>query len=136
LNDLSCDDDNYERKRLELNYERLKFLESMEDDLKDSPELVQSLTKFLNKIDKINEYYLKNILWQKTECKIHEQALHIRDLLKQTLEIPEPFLKLRYINDAYYLLIECVEELSEIKCTTTIDEKFVNKFKRKRTMSL
>ena len=74
LDNLSTYDSSYEWDLLVSNYSKMKYLKNMEDELKSSVNLLKSLSRFMEQIDKVTQYYLKMIDWN-TESKTIEDFL-------------------------------------------------------------
>jgi hypothetical protein len=134
LDNLSTVDPNYEWDNLQTNYNRLKFIQSMQEELNESP-IFDSLTNYMETIDKINQYYLKIIVWEDTEKDYLENAIEIKKLLEMSLNTDKVFLKIKIINDAYGGLVKMVEEMQNVKARTNVDKEFVLEFTKKRKRS-
>ena len=98
----------------------------MEDELKSSVNLLKSLSRFMEQIDKVTQYYLKMIDWN-TESKI------IEEFLLKSLNFNDPFQKLDYIIKAYDILIPIIEDYNKEKHIQKIDDpEFFKTFKKRK----
>jgi hypothetical protein len=130
LNNLSTENDEWEI--LVKNYSKLKYLKNMESQLIHSTELIKSLTTFMEKIDSINQHYLQEINWL-IESDILEESKKIQLMLTESLNFNCPFKKLKYIIDAYDILIPIIEDFGLEKPNENIDDtQFLQTFKRRK----
>jgi hypothetical protein len=126
LDNLSTYDSNYEWELLVSNYSKMKYLKKMEDELKSSVNLLKSLSRFMEQIDKVTQYYLKMIDWN-TESKI------IEDFLLKSLNFNDPFQKMDYVIKAYDILIPIIEDYNKEKHIEQIDDpEFLKIFKKRK----
>lgn len=126
LDNLSTTDLNHEWECLAENYSKLKYLESIDYEITGSIRLMDSLRRFMEQIDKVTQYYLKEILWE-------GQTIQIQKIFYESLNINNPIIKLKYVVKAYDLLVPIVEEIREQKYIQQIDdEEFIQTFKKRR----
>jgi len=130
LNKLSTENDEWEI--LVKNYSKLKYLKNMESQLIHSKELIKSLSTFMEKIDSVNQSYLKEINWL-IDSDILEESKKIQLMLTESLNFNCPFKKLKYIIDAYDILIPIIEDFGRGKPNENIDDtQFLQTFKRRK----
>jgi hypothetical protein len=105
----------------------------MEDKLKTSTELMESLSKFIDKIDKVNQRYLRSINWNLQEDDdIFKEVKIIEDYLEKSLNLNCPFKKIDMVLNAYKLLVDIVEDISNQKMNDRVDIQFIEEFSGKR----
>jgi hypothetical protein len=126
LDNLSTTDFSHEWDCLVENYSKLKYLESIDYEITGSIRLMDSLRRFMEQIDKVTQYYLKEILWE-------GPIIQIQKIFYDSLNINNPIIKLKCVVKAYDLLVPHVEEIREQKYIQQIDdEEFIQTFKKRR----
>lgn len=144
-----------ECKKLSDNYTKLKMLKYL---VQSCDILFIPFIKFMEKIDEINQYYLKNInldpeyYSSETEISIsvdrdseHNVNVSVYDIqnLQNTVEIiktdledslnaNDPIQKLELVLDAYSMMMLIVENINGKKYNSDIDSDFERPFKRSR----
>ena len=125
LDNLSTKDLNENWNFLVANYSKLKYLERMDSELNENINLINSLRRFMEQIDKVSQYYLKEINW--------DRYLKIKNNLIDSINHNNPLIKLRYVIQAYDMLVPIVEEIREQKYVEQIEDKdFIQTFKKRR----
>jgi len=128
LDNLSTKDLNENWNFLVANYSKLKYLERMESELNENINLINSLRKFMEQIDKVSQHYLKEIIWDFSHL-----YLKIKNKLIESINHNNPLIKLRYVIQAYDILVPIVEEIREQKYVEQIEDKeFIQTFKKRR----
>jgi hypothetical protein len=132
LNNLSTRDTDYEWETIIDNYSKLKYLKNMELQLIDNSLLLTSLRSFMEKIDSVNQYYLREINWL-ADSTFLEESKKVELILSTSLNFNCPFKKLKYVIDAYDILIPIIEEFRREKHVEMIeDQDFLQKFKKRK----
>jgi len=132
LNNLSTTDQDHEWDTLIGNYSKLKYLKNMESQLIHSKELIDSLRNFMEKIDLVNQYYLREINWL-ADTDILEESEKVELILSKSLNFNCPFQKLKGVVEAYDLLVPIVEDFRREKHIEIVDDSsFLKTFKRRK----
>ena len=125
LDNLSTNDLNENWSFLVANYSKLKYLERMDSELNENINLINSLRRFMEQIDKVSQHYLKEINW--------DRYLKIKNNLIDSINHNNPLIKLRYVIQAYDILVPIVEEIREQKYVEQIEDRdFIQTFKKRR----
>ena len=105
LSTLETVDLDYEWNLLASNYSKLKYLENIVKNfyIPETDLFLTSLSRFMNKIDKTNIYYLENI-------ELENEYRPIRDYIEGSLKSTDPIEKLTLVMKAYNILIPLVEQ--------------------------
>ena len=130
LDNLSSHDSQDEWDLLELTFARLRFLKSMEFKLKPSSKL--NLSNFMERVDKIDQYYLKTIEWGECDDDLKELNYLIKEKLECSLNYNCPFEKINKILEGYHILVNIVEDFANKKMNETVDNEFVEEICGKR----
>jgi hypothetical protein len=104
------------------NYSKLRYIDHL-IELYDFPEtklFVSLLTKVLDSIDKKNQYYLCNLSWENEDYS--EECAKVETLFEQSLNQNNPFLKIKYILDAYKIFIPIIEYYRNEKYVDCVDD--------------
>jgi len=132
LDNLTTQDSNYEWEQLVANYSKMKFLERMEPELSCSINLINSLNRFMEQMDKVSQYYIREIDWTR-ETDFRKEGAEIENYLSESINHNDPFKKLRFVINGYDILIPLVEGFREEKFVEEIeDEEFVQIFKKRK----
>ena len=133
LNELSTDNDyNYEWETLISNYSKMKYLKRMESDLSSSKDLLNSLNRFMEQIDKVTQYYLKEIN-RFSDPDFIEEGKSIQDNLLNSLNYNNAFQKMNCVIDAYNILVPIAEDFRREKYVEEIDDSdFIQTFKKRK----
>ena len=132
LNELSTTDYNYEWDTLIANYSKLKYLKRMEQDLSCSKDLLNSLNRFMEQIDKVTQYYLREINWF-SEPDMLEEGKLIEEHLTNSLNYNDPFQKMNCVIEAYNILVPIGEDFRREKYIQQIeDSDFIQTFKKRK----
>ena len=132
LNELSTSDHNYEWETLISNYSKMKYLKRMESDLSSSKNLLDSLNRFMEQIDKVTQYYLREVNWF-SEPDLANEGKLIEDNLIKSLNCNNPFQKMNCVIDAYNILVPIAEDFRREKYIEEIDDPdFIQTFKKRK----
>jgi len=148
-------DGELECKKLSENYSKLKVLRYL---VQESDILFVPFIKFMEKIDEINQYYLKNINldpdYYSSECdlsirldgesehstyipvydvqNLQNNVMVIRTDLESSLNVDNPVEKLEYVLNAYSAMMTIVENVSGKRYQPEVDSDFQRSFKKPR----
>ena len=139
IDGLSTSDPDLEWDTIKSNYSKLRYTNHLIEfyDFKEIKKFVMALSKFLDYIDTINQYYIKQLSWDEEEHS--EDFSEILDLFTKSLNLNDPFEKLKTILKAYKIFIPIIEVYREEKFVEFIDDQdFLKEVtslekKRKRT---
>ena len=122
---LSNNDADDEWERLKSNYSKLKYLNELINfyHIPDLTKFKITLGKFMESIDTVTQYYLRNITtWDEEEM--------ILKYLEESLNSYDPILKMGKIIKAYSLLVPEIEIIRNEKWRYNINDRdFLDKFK-------
>ena len=110
MNILATNDPDYEWTTIKMNYSRLKYIDDLIlfYDFYENNKFLQTLTKVLDDIDKINQYYLKNLTWELYD--VQDELNVTKQLLYDSLNQNDPIEKLKIVLNAYSVLIPVIED--------------------------
>jgi len=144
IGNLSVHDHEFEWNRITDNYSKLIQLSKI-ISINESNLVYEPLYEFMKKIDKVNEYYLKNIDFDLNPCIIEFEHLEkddmyslidtsmiIKESLMDSISINDPYQKLDEVIHSYKSIIELVEHLNGLKYVYTHDPDFERQFDVKR----
>jgi len=127
----SMNDIDDEWKTLRTNYSKLKYLSELVEKyyIPESEKFLETLNKFLYKIDFITSYYLSEINW---ESETHPNACLIKKYFEDSLQTNDCIHKLKVLLKGYVLLISIVETIRNEKCIEPVNKEFIQEFNFKR----
>jgi len=116
------------------NYCKLKYLKDLIKSFKTLPDFFMSPFKvFMESIDSINQYYLREIDWHHSDHDIQEDSLQIQNYLEESISTDDPFYKLNNVLSAYSILIPIIEDIRREKYNESIsDTYFLKTFKKRK----
>jgi len=119
---------------LQQNYSKLIYLHEMINFyyLPEKSKFIESLTMFMESIDRKTQYYLNQIDWYNAEPEFQKKSTEIHKLFTDSLNQNNPIIKLKSILKAYEILIPVIEDLRNEKCEHYLDYDFLETFPRKR----
>jgi hypothetical protein len=130
MNSTTIEKNDAEWDILSSNYSKLLYIRELIINTPNTEKFIRTMRLFLEKIDKINYYYLTEINWDHvynddTDYKCSE----IKLLLEKSLYIPDIYDKLDLILRSYKILIPIVEYYRNEKYNNIIDdEDFLEQF--------
>jgi hypothetical protein len=120
-------------KELSKNYAKLNYLLILIERHKpDHPRFFYSLNKFMNELDLVTQRYLKEINFDDIDNEYHQETLEFKDALENSLNTNDNTVKLKYLVEAYSIVVPIVEKLNESKVVLAVEPEFKKQFKRKR----
>jgi hypothetical protein len=103
-------DSEQEWTRLSQNYLKLKYIDSLLDSEIEYPEKFKNLlNSFLQSMDTVSQYYLREIEWALADPEIKEESDFIEKCLGDSLNISDGIEKLKKIIECYNVFIPLVE---------------------------
>lgn len=110
---------------LKSNYSKLKYLYELINfyNLPTEGRFIQSLSIFMESIDKKTQDYLKNIDWNE-----RPEDLVVKKHFDNSININNPVLKLNEIIKGYNILIPIVENVRMEKCDSQVESCFIEMF--------
>ena len=141
LNDLigkldksSLSDPDKEWRDLTINYSKLKYLKELIHSFDILPEFfMKPFTIFMESIDKLSQYYLKEIDWYHSDNSVHEDCIDIQSYLEESLNMNNPKEKLNIILKAYSILVIIAEDSRRERYDYKIhDNDFLRTFKKRK----
>jgi len=128
MEDIHTDDANEEWDIVTHNYSKLRYLDQL-IKLYDFPEtckFVKILHLVLSDIDKKNQYYLRELVWESDTY--HEEYAQIQDFIEKSLNENNPFEKIKHILQAYSLFIPIIEDYRSERFVDCVqDQDFIEK---------
>ena len=127
------DDPDEQWEILKKNYRKIKYIYELINfhNLHCELKFLESLDKFLVVIDKQTQVYLKKIDWYQSDKEFRIDSIMIRDSLESSLNQNDTVKKIKYIIDAYRILIHIVEDLrNERYDEGPPEESFLDEFER------
>jgi hypothetical protein len=117
---------------LQSNFSRLKYLrETIEFyNVPTEGKFINSLTKFMESIDKQSDFYLRHIFWD-SETDFYDESQDIKCFLEISLLEKDPIKKLNIVLKAYRILVSIVEDFRREPCQTILDDDFLDEFSPK-----
>ena len=117
---------------LQENYSKLKYLYELVNfyNMPTEGKFIKSLEKFMEKIDKQNQFYLREIDWDcdyidfKIECSI------IKKSIEKSLQRNNVFKKLADVLKAYEILVCVVEDIRGEQCEVFVEPEWLEHFER------
>ena len=116
------------------NYSKLKHISRLINYHKISTlKFGECLNLFLNDLDKINQYYLKELNWDDNEDVFFDKTSEVKNLLETSLNMFDPYKKLEIIIKAYFIFLPIVEFFRNEKFVENItDQRFLQTFKKRK----
>ena len=127
------DDPDDQWEILQTNYRKLKHIYQLINfhNLHLQAKFMESLDKFMEIIDKQTQVYLAKIDWYKTDETFKIDSIMIRDSLEESLNQNNTIKKIKYVIDAYRILIYIVEDIRKEKYVPgPPDDSFLDEFER------
>lgn len=126
-------DSDQEWNNLKRNYSNLKYIKQLLNfyDYRFNTNFHELLTRFLEYIDKNTQVYIKNIDWD-VDDELRDCCLKIRENFEKSLNDNSIDNKIKYILNAYDILIPIVEDYHREKCQEVVDYEFREQFSPKR----
>jgi len=127
------DDPDEQWEILKKNYRKIKYIYELINfhNLHCELKFLESLDKFLVVIDKQTQVYLRKIDWYESDKEFRIDSIMIRDSLESSLNQNDTVKKIKYIIDAYRILIHIVEDLrNERYDEGPPEESFLDEFER------
>jgi hypothetical protein len=127
------DDPDEQWEILKKNYRKIKYIYELINfhNLHCELKFLESLDKFLVVIDKQTQVYLQKIDWYESDKEFRIDSIMIRDSLESSLNQNDTVKKIKYIIDAYRILIHIVEDLrNERYDEGPPEESFLDEFER------
>ena len=113
---------------LQSNYSKLKYLYELIFKCGYSEiKFIQSLSLFMEFIDKKTQFYLKELVFLDT---VSERL--IKNKFEESLNIVDPIEKLKCVLNAYHNLVDIVEKIRKEPCKNKINSEFLETFKRRK----
>jgi hypothetical protein len=127
-------DSSDEWRNLESNYNKLKYLKELISSFDILPQFfLNPLKVFMESIDSMTQYYLKEIDWYRNDYNITEETSKIHDYLEDSLNNNDPIYKLNSVLAAYSILVPIVEDFRRERCSEVVtDTIFLRTFKRRK----
>ena len=125
-------DFDYEWHLITSNYSKLRYLNDIVKNfyVPETDKFLESLSKFMNVLDRTNVYYLENIDFnyeKNTEIKI--KALKIKEYLEDSLNTSDPIEKLTLVIKGYDLFVPIAEHFRKDRYVENINDfSFLNEF--------
>jgi len=115
---------------LQANYSKLKYLHETVNfyNLPSQGKFMISLEKFMDNIDRQNQYYLGHIDWDSRESEFKIEGKLIKRCLKSSLNRNDPINKLADVLKAYEILVCIVEDFRGEKCENILEPEFLDEF--------
>jgi len=115
---------------LQSNYSKLKYLYELINfyNLPTEGKFINSLEKFMEKIDKKTQHYLREIDWTDSHPELRTRSMMIKDLFEESLSLNDPVLKLKSVLNAYHIFVPIVEEIRDEKHESIIETEFFDEF--------
>ena len=118
---------------LKSNYSKLKYLNEIINcygkEYRDTKgKFIQSLTVFMESIDKTTQYYLREINWSTPELEFKDESAIIQNYFYESLNQNDPILKLSNIVKAYNILIPIVENIRNEFSEVFLEPDFLELF--------
>ena len=134
MSNLSSSDPNKEWTDLTTNYSKLKYLKNLIHSFNVLPNFfITPFDIFMRDIDKMSQYYLKEIDWYHSEHLLHGDCIDIQRYLEESLNSNNSTEKLNIILKAYDILILIAEDCRRESYKYTLSDKdFLNTFKKRR----
>ena len=127
------DDQDYQWEILQTNYRKIKHIYTLIifHDLHLKAKFMESLDKFMEIIDQQTQVYLAKIDWYKVDETFRVDSLMIRNSLEDSLNQNDTIKKIKYVIDAYRILIYIVEDIRKEKYVPgPPDDSFLDEFER------
>ena len=116
------------------NYSKLNYLFELINfyEIPSKDKFNECLEIFLKEIDRINQFYLKEINWE-NDPNIDFEGTEIEFLLRKSLNLNNQIEKLKTIVDAYKLFVPIVADIRNQEIVNEIkDEEFLQVFKKRK----
>ena len=126
------DSSDQEWETLSENYSKLKHIHRLINYFKinNTEKFKKYLNVFLEEIDKTNQYYLRELDWE-SELSFLNKMMEIKNMLEVSLNMNDPYEKLEFIIQAYFMLLPIIEYYRKDKFVENItDIQFLNNFKK------
>jgi len=109
------------------NYSKLKYLNEIINfyNLPTEGLFIQSLSIFMESIDKLTIYYLKNIYW----ADVEDENM-IKKYFNNSINLNNPVLKLNEIIKGYNILIPIIENIRMEICNFQVESSFIDMFEQ------
>jgi hypothetical protein len=136
LSNLKTIDFDYEWHLITSNYSKLRYLNDIIKNfyIPESDKFLESLTSFMNVLDKTNIYYLETIDFNYyKDQEINFKAIKIKELLEDSLNKSDPIEKLNLVLKGYDLFVPLAAYFRKEKFIENInDSSFLNEFGLKK----
>jgi len=137
---LDTHDPESEWETITSNYSKLLFLHHniISFEFPETEKFKQVLMNVLSQIDKKNNYYLNELIWDidGINDKVKDDCDYIQELFHKSLQMIDPLPKLQVIMEAYTIFIPILEDFRNEKIVEYVDDQqFLEEFqslKKKR----
>lgn len=123
----TMEDAEAEWERLKENYSKLRYIKYLIElyEIHDSVEFVKIIDQFMEYIDKMTQYYLKEIDFEFDD----PETIVVKNLLEESLNCPNSIKRLNIVLDGYDILIPIIEDYRNEKFKDLVDDQeFLKKF--------
>jgi len=134
---IEVENSSFEWQRLQENLSKLKYIDRILMDSVDT-EFMKSLESFMGIIDTTTQHYLREVNFDDTLNNpfVNEYGKTARELLEKSLNTGELMIKIKYTIQALNLLVDLVENVSELRYVEIIDDtEFIDTFVKRRRLN-
>lgn len=126
-------DQDYEWDIIKVNYSKMRYINELIEcyEIPESVIFIDKLTEFLASIDKMTQYYLKNISFIHDSDEVQLDCDRIKKLFEKSLNINDIFKKFKIILEAYCIFVDIIQDFRKETFSDHInDPDFLENFGR------